>query len=185
MAGGKETPRQKMIGLMYLVLTAMLALNVSKQILQGYLSVNESLEKSKKNLSESNKRIKDAFEATVNGNPASKPYYDEALVAIKEIEKEYKYLDEVKGELARYTVELDESLKGKVNGDTIRLRREPWFSKIDDYDKPTTLLLGSDEHNLKKGSLTADELRTRLNSLHDKLVKQVETMQNKIGRAHV
>ena len=46
MAGGKETPRQKMIGLMYLVLTAMLALNVSKQILQGYLSVNESLEKS-------------------------------------------------------------------------------------------------------------------------------------------
>ena len=179
MAGGKETPRQKMIGLMYLVLTAMLALNVSKQILQGYLSVNESLEKSKKNLSESNKRIKDAFEATVNGNPASKPYYDEALVAIKEIEKEYKYLDEVKGELARYTVELDESLKGKVNGDTIRLRREPWFSKIDDYDKPTTLLLGSDEHNLKKGPLTADELRTRLNTLHDKLVKQVEGMQTK------
>ena len=82
MAGGKETPRQKMIGLMYLVLTAMLALNVSKQILQGFLSVNESLEKSKKNLSESNKRIKDAFEATVNGNPASKPYYDEALIEI-------------------------------------------------------------------------------------------------------
>jgi len=98
MAGGKETPRQKMIGLMYLVLTAMLALNVSKQILQGYLSVNESLEKSKKNLTESNKRIKDAFEATVNGNPASKPYYDEALIAIKEIEKEYKYLDEIKGD---------------------------------------------------------------------------------------
>ena len=179
MAGGKETPRQKMIGLMYLVLTAMLALNVSKQILQGYLSVNESLEKSKKNLTESNKRIKDAFEATVNGNPASKPYYDEALIAIKEIEKEYKYLDEIKGELARYTVELDESLKGKVNGDTIRLRREPWFSKIDDYDKPTTLLLGSDELNIKKGPLTADELRTHLNALHDKLIKQVEGMQTK------
>lgn len=35
MAGNsKETPRQKMIGLMYLVLTAMLALNVSKDILK-------------------------------------------------------------------------------------------------------------------------------------------------------
>ena len=50
MAGGKETPRQKMIGLMYLVLTAMLALNVSKAILKGYLSVNDSLEKSKRNM---------------------------------------------------------------------------------------------------------------------------------------
>lgn len=34
MAGGKETPRQKMIGMMYLVLTALLALNVSKQVLR-------------------------------------------------------------------------------------------------------------------------------------------------------
>ena len=51
MAGGKETPRQKMIGLMYLVLTAMLALNVSKSILNGYLSVNDSLEKSKVEIS--------------------------------------------------------------------------------------------------------------------------------------
>ncbi len=33
MAGGKETPRQKMVGMMYLVLTALLALNVSKSML--------------------------------------------------------------------------------------------------------------------------------------------------------
>lgn len=46
MAGNsKETPRQKMIGLMYLVLTAMLALNVSKDILKGFVTVNESLER--------------------------------------------------------------------------------------------------------------------------------------------
>ena len=30
MGGGKETPRQKMVGLMYLVLMALLAMNVSK-----------------------------------------------------------------------------------------------------------------------------------------------------------
>ena len=61
MGGGKETPRQKMIGMMYLVLTALLAMNVSKQILQGYLSVNESLEKSGKNLMENNERVSKAF----------------------------------------------------------------------------------------------------------------------------
>jgi len=43
MAGYKETPRQKMIAMMYLVLTALLALNVSKQILDAFLVVNESV----------------------------------------------------------------------------------------------------------------------------------------------
>lgn len=49
MGGAKncpETPRQKMISMMYLVLTAMLALNVSAQILNGYSLVNESMKKS-------------------------------------------------------------------------------------------------------------------------------------------
>ena len=36
MAGGKETPRQKMIGMMYLVLTALLALNVSNAVLEKF-----------------------------------------------------------------------------------------------------------------------------------------------------
>ena len=44
MAGYKETPRQKMIGMMYLVLTALLALNVSVEILQAFIIVNESME---------------------------------------------------------------------------------------------------------------------------------------------
>ena len=41
--GGKETPRQKMIGLMYLVLTALLAMNVSKDILKAFVTVNDNL----------------------------------------------------------------------------------------------------------------------------------------------
>lgn len=42
MAGGKETPRQKMIGMMYLVLTALLALNVSKSILDAFVAIEEN-----------------------------------------------------------------------------------------------------------------------------------------------
>src|SRR5690606_36812980 len=43
MAGGKETPRQKMIGMMYLVLTALLALNVSSAVLEKFAIINETM----------------------------------------------------------------------------------------------------------------------------------------------
>ncbi|TAH25887.1 MAG: gliding motility protein GldM [Cytophagales bacterium] len=43
MAGGKETPRQKMIGMMYLVLTALLALQVSSAIIQKFQFLDDSL----------------------------------------------------------------------------------------------------------------------------------------------
>jgi len=43
MAGGKETPRQKMINLMYLIFIAMLALNMSKEVLSAFGLMNEKL----------------------------------------------------------------------------------------------------------------------------------------------
>lgn len=44
MAGGKETPRQKMVGMMYLVLTALLALQVSSAVLEKFAIINVTLE---------------------------------------------------------------------------------------------------------------------------------------------
>jgi hypothetical protein len=46
MAGGKLTPRQKMINLMYLVFIAMLALNMSKEVLSAFGIMNERFEES-------------------------------------------------------------------------------------------------------------------------------------------
>jgi len=43
MAGGNESPRQKMIGMMYLVLTALLALNVSNAVLEKFAILNTTL----------------------------------------------------------------------------------------------------------------------------------------------
>ena len=43
------TPRQKMINLMYIVLTAMLALNVSSDVLNGFKQVEDGLERSTSN----------------------------------------------------------------------------------------------------------------------------------------
>ena len=45
MAGGKETPRQKMIGMMYLVLTALLAMNVSKEVINAFVTINDGQQK--------------------------------------------------------------------------------------------------------------------------------------------
>lgn len=54
MAGGKETPRQKMIGMMYLVLTALLALQVSNSVLEKFVFIDESLQAQGKELIEKN-----------------------------------------------------------------------------------------------------------------------------------
>jgi hypothetical protein len=54
MGHGKETPRQKMIGMMYLVLTAMLALNVSAEVLEAFGVVDEGIKKTTANFSEKN-----------------------------------------------------------------------------------------------------------------------------------
>lgn len=43
MAGGKETPRQKLIGLMYLVLLALLALQVSSAIMEKFIFLDDSI----------------------------------------------------------------------------------------------------------------------------------------------
>jgi len=54
MASGKETPRQKMINLMYLVFIAMLALNMSKEVLTAFGLMNEQVVESNMNATERN-----------------------------------------------------------------------------------------------------------------------------------
>lgn len=179
MAGGKETPRQKMIGLMYLVLTAMLALNVSKAILKGYLSVNDSLEKSKKNITENNSRVTEAFKNSILVNKGAEPYYNQMLVAQKDINQTFSYIDEVKGNMMKKVVGLEDNVV--VKGDTINLRHAPWADKIDNYDIPTQVLIGTDEHNPNTGPLSADELKRKLIDVHNKLIAQLDKMQKTQG----
>ena len=61
MAHGKETPRQKMIGMMYLVLTALLALNVSTSVLDAFKIIDEGLEKTGNTLNNKNEDIYTEF----------------------------------------------------------------------------------------------------------------------------
>jgi gliding motility-associated protein GldM len=69
MAHGKETPRQKMIGMMYLVLTALLALNVQKEVLNAFVIVDEGISKMNENYAIKNNRIYDDFNQAVAEKP--------------------------------------------------------------------------------------------------------------------
>lgn len=69
MAGGKLTPRQKMINLMYLVFIAMLAMNMSKEVLSAFGLMNERLEQANISASERNAAFMAGLEEKVSENP--------------------------------------------------------------------------------------------------------------------
>jgi gliding motility-associated protein GldM len=85
MAGGKETTRQKMINIMYLVLLAMLALNVSDTILNAFKNINDSLDASKTSANTTLDQMFASFEATElkNKPERAKPIWDKANLAKK------------------------------------------------------------------------------------------------------
>ena len=72
--GGKETPRQKMIGMMYLVLLALLAMNVSKEIINAFVMLNNKMDKSITQVEKGNNTIEQDFQnALTTLNAAQKP----------------------------------------------------------------------------------------------------------------
>lgn len=84
MAGGKLTPRQKMINMMYLVLTALLALNVSQEVLNAFKLVNEGLQTSNGSLGEKNAGIYKMFDKQMDTDKAkAQQFYDRAQKAKK------------------------------------------------------------------------------------------------------
>ena len=66
MAGGKLSPRQKMINMMYLVLTALLALNVSKEVLNSFFEVNLGIVKTTEGIHKKNLDTYAGFETAAN-----------------------------------------------------------------------------------------------------------------------
>ncbi|MDQ8052996.1 MAG: gliding motility protein GldM [Pedobacter sp.] len=100
MAGGKETTRQKMINIMYLVLLAMLALNVSDTILNAFKNINDSLDASKTNVSSNLDQVFNSFEATElkNKPERAKPLWDKANLAKQyadDLDKEINRLKDI------------------------------------------------------------------------------------------
>ncbi len=102
MAGGKATPRQKMINLMYLIFIAMLALNMSKEVLSAFGLMNEKLEASNAKITENNLAFLGSLEQNAETTPDQ---YGELYNKAKEIktlsEEYYTYLEELKREMVK------------------------------------------------------------------------------------
>ncbi|NOZ34797.1 MAG: gliding motility protein GldM [Chlorobi bacterium] len=76
---GQLSPRQKMINMMYLILTALLAMNVSAEILNAFVLVNDSLTKTEKGINSKNQEVYTKFNEKFQTNPKKvKPWKDKA-----------------------------------------------------------------------------------------------------------
>lgn len=170
MASHKESPRQKMIGMMYLVLLALLAMNVSDQVLKGFITVDESIDKSKLIISDNNKHIETAFAKYVEqGNIEAKPYYDKCVESKLKIEKMVSYIDSMKYSLIRET-------EKTTRPDTAQMR---FMKRLDDYDIPTQLFIGSDETNPKTTKFSAYDLKHSLAKLNAELHQMITDLKTK------
>lgn len=126
-----------MIGMMYLVLTALLALNVSKQILDAFLVVNESMEVTNSNFSKKLAGTYFKFESAYNSNPAKVgPFWEKAVKARKLSTDLANFVDSLKFTVIMKTDRLDSYDSAKV----MPLNRA---KRVDNYDIPTNFFIGS------------------------------------------
>ena len=96
-----ETPRQKMIGMMYLVLTAMLALNVSTDILNGFTLVDKSLHSSIAASDTRNAKLYNDFMAANASNPEkTQEWFDKAKEVKLRADSLYNYIQNFKEQIA-------------------------------------------------------------------------------------
>ena len=102
MAGGRLTPRQKMINMMYLVLTALLALNVSKEVLQSFFEVNKGIERTTTSFNSKNQETYSAFDNAAENNPEKyQDVRDKAYSVKKMVDPLLLYIQEMKYNLVK------------------------------------------------------------------------------------
>ncbi len=96
------SPRQRMINLMYIVLMAMLALNVSSDVLKGFSLVGESLTRTTANAMKENQTLYDKFAEQLKLNPTKvRPWYDKAMAVKVMSDSLYDFAEQLRWALAR------------------------------------------------------------------------------------
>lgn len=191
MAGGKETPRQKMIGMMYLVLTALLALNVSKAVLDAFVAIEENIQKA--NIVQAERGdgfyndVKAELSSTKGADQATKKQKLQYVLSQmdkinKETEEMVAFLDKLKLEILDAAAEQTGTYKDqdentilwtKQNGaKPIRMHCMAVQGK-DKYDEPMHVLGIAED--LKNPTGNGAELWKRLNDFRSKIVELTGT----------
>jgi gliding motility-associated protein GldM len=180
MGHGKETPRQKMIGMMYLVLTAMLAMNVSAEVLDAFRLVNNGIKKTTTNFSKKNETIYDdiAEEAAINKQKAG-PWKNKADEVRRRADELYDYIqNDLKVHIIKENqgenIAENEALEITENGDTII-----HHSKVKGgahWNTSTRILIGKGESQNGK----AYTLKKKINEFRKHLLSLIDTNDVKI-----
>ena len=113
------SPRQKMINLMYIVLLAMLALNVSNEVLKGFDLVGGSLRRSTENAEKENAALYANLKEQLESNPTKvQAWYDRAMQVKAMSDSLCSYAAELSLAIARETDGADadpNNIKNKEN----------------------------------------------------------------------
>lgn len=155
MAGGKETPRQKMIGMMYLVLTALLALQIKDSVLEKFVLMEAGLETSNAVFSTSNSQVVANIDKAARDQGSKES--DMAVVnAAKETRSKtaeiIEYLENIKLEVGL----------ASSGGDKEAIYERSTLKK---YEEPSNYL-----HEQKK----ADEMKTKLETYNSEITSVLD-----------
>ena len=187
MSGAKETPRQKMIGMMYLVYTALLAMNVSKDILDAFDTVNSGVQTTNITLSNQINQKYAAFEEQYGLDQEKVgPYWEQAQALREEATDLINYVEALKWDLVK-KIECD---KAKTPADAVSMALESGLlksadtlrngrriydintSKVksrDNYNRPTAYMMGDPEGPNSGGK--AYELSEKIRRFRGEVVK--------------
>lgn len=156
MSGAKETPRQKMIGMMYLVYTALLAMNVSKDILDAFDTVNAGVQETNITLSQQINQKYASFEQQYAMDKEKVgPYFEQAQQVKVAATDLINYIEALKWDLVKKVEQsnFDKAIEEGLlkTADTMRNGRLFYninTSKIknrDNYNITTAYLMGTPE----------------------------------------
>ena len=192
MAGGKETPRQKMIGMMYLVLTALLALNISKEVLNGFVKVENSLQDTQQTLKGKVAETLTTLEVKYAQNKEKVgPFMDKAREVRERSDNLVNYITQLKGRcMAKSEGKYAEAeangfvdFIGKDESGMDTTINLAVIQKKDEYQELTAFMVGSEPQNPKfdeNDPWSAAALRANLEAYRDYLreVKLVDSQGN-------
>lgn len=165
MGHGKETPRQKMIGMMYLVLTALLALNVSAEVLNAFILVDKSLGKTADNLQIKNEEVYGSFEKQM-----ADPKTAASVKPIKELADKVKGLSQTLVDtLYNFKVMMVKKADGPLS---------PYIKEGGEHQFDPTVIQKKDENNIPSEVMILNEggkrLKEMINTYRNDLIALIE-----------
>jgi len=166
--------------MMYLVLTALLALNISKEILNGFVKVENGLRKTDQTVQGKSRETMLDFEAKyLQDQQKVKPYYDAAKEIDRKANELYDHITQLKANIMavasgeREVVDAGGDLSKYIAQDKLTRRDTvlsiQYLEKKDEYQEITAYLVGSEPGAPKTGPFTASELKSKLEAFKEEL----------------